>query len=251
MNIVPFNYEGKDIRTVTDDNGETMWVANDVAEVLGYKRPNDAINQHCKGAAKHRPLPTAGGLQKVRVIHEPDIYRMIANSQLEGAERFERWIFEEVLPTIRKTGKYETPQSKTALTLVPTNREFRAALSLAKLCGLKGNQALLAANKATKRITDVAPLQLLDISLPCEKQILQKTPTELGMMLGGISGQAINKRLVENGLQVKDATGAWKPTPAGENYAILLDTDKKHSNGAPIQQLKWLETVTWLLKVAA
>ena len=104
-NITPFQFEGANIRAM-DIDGEPWFVGKDVAEVLGYVRPNDAMQQHCKGAVKRRPLQTAGGMQELRVISEPDMLRLIVNSQLPAAERFERWVFEDVLPSIRKTGSY-------------------------------------------------------------------------------------------------------------------------------------------------
>lgn len=78
--------------------------------MLGYARPNDALQQHCKGAVKRRPLSTPGGTQELRVISEPDMLRLIVNSTLPAAERFERWVFEDVLPSIRKTGSYVAPK---------------------------------------------------------------------------------------------------------------------------------------------
>ena len=103
-----FAFDSRAVRVVMVD-GEPWFVGKDVAEVLGYIRPNDALQQHCKGAVKRRPLQTPGGLQDVRVISEPDMLRLIVGSKLPAAERFERWVFEEVLPSIRKTGRYEAP----------------------------------------------------------------------------------------------------------------------------------------------
>lgn len=103
--ITPFHFEGAAVRALQID-GEPYFVGKDVAEALGYARPNDAIQQHCKGAAKHRPLQTGGGMQEMRVVSEPDVLRLIVNSKLPAAVRFERWVFEDVLPAIRKTGSY-------------------------------------------------------------------------------------------------------------------------------------------------
>lgn len=93
-----------DIRTVEID-GKPYFVANDVAKSLGYKRPADAVTAHCKGSVKHRYL-TEGGEQEVKVIPEGDVYRLISRSKLPSAEKFERWVFDEVLPSIRKNGGY-------------------------------------------------------------------------------------------------------------------------------------------------
>lgn len=92
------------IRTV-EINGKLYFVANDVARALGYKRPADAVTAHCKGSVKHRCL-TDGGEQELKVIPEGDIYRLTTRSKLPSAEKFERWVFDEVIPSIRTNGGY-------------------------------------------------------------------------------------------------------------------------------------------------
>lgn len=96
---------GVQLRTVVQ--GESVYfVGKDAAIMLGYARPNDAINAHCKGTAIYRPLQTSGGMQNIRLISEPDFYRLVVNSKLPAAQEYERWVFEEVLPSIRRSGAY-------------------------------------------------------------------------------------------------------------------------------------------------
>ncbi|OCA57873.1 hypothetical protein AA93_06985, partial [Xylella fastidiosa subsp. pauca 11399] len=103
--ITPFHFESQAVRTVVDDHGEVWFVGKDVADVLGYADHRKALDAHCKGGAKRLPLPDSlGRLQETRIISEPDMLRLIVSSKLPAAERFERWVFEEVLPTLRKTG---------------------------------------------------------------------------------------------------------------------------------------------------
>lgn len=99
------NEEFGQVRTLTDDDGKILFCGTDIASALGYRSPKDAISAHCKGAVKHRLL-TNGGTQQVKFIPEGDVYRLVAHSRLPAAEKFESWIFDEVLPTIRKTGGY-------------------------------------------------------------------------------------------------------------------------------------------------
>lgn len=106
--LTVFAFDSAAVRVIQVE-GEPWFVGKDVATVLGYARPNDALQQHCKGAVKRRPLQTPGGMQEIRIINEPDMLRLIVNSRLPAAERFERWVFEEVLPSIRKTGRYTMP----------------------------------------------------------------------------------------------------------------------------------------------
>ena len=105
--LTAFQFEGmSEVRVLTGENGEPLFVAKDVAVALGYSRPNDAVNLHCKGTAQHRPLQTAGGMQELRIIDEPDMYRLVFGSELESAKKFQDWVTSEVLPSIRKTGGY-------------------------------------------------------------------------------------------------------------------------------------------------
>lgn len=107
-----FRFDGADVRTVVID-GEPWFVGNDVARVLGYVNPAGAIAKHAKGVAKRYPLRTAGGVQEFRILSEPDMLRLVVNSNLPEADRFERWVFEEVLPSIRRTGQYVAPVQET------------------------------------------------------------------------------------------------------------------------------------------
>lgn len=90
---------------VLEVNGKPYFPATACAKALGYKRPADAITAHCKGSVKYRVL-TNGGEQELKFIPEGDLYRLITHSKLPAAERFEKWVFDEVLPTIRRTGSY-------------------------------------------------------------------------------------------------------------------------------------------------
>ncbi len=129
------NKEFGKVRTV-EKNGKVMFVASDVAKALGYSRPADAITAHCKGSVKHRLL-TNGGMQDLKIIPEGDVYRLVTHSKLPAAEKFESWVFDEVLPAIRKTGTYSIP------------KDYPSALrALADQC--ECNQKLVAENQAMK-----------------------------------------------------------------------------------------------------
>lgn len=110
---------------VIEENGKCLFCGTDVAAALGYARPNEAVSKRCKGTLKRR-TPTAGGIQEMLFIPEGDVYRLIVHSKLPSAERFERWVFDEVLPSIRKHGAYITPEK---LWEVATSPE-----ALMKLC---------------------------------------------------------------------------------------------------------------------
>lgn len=103
------NSEFGDIRSLEID-GKPYFVANDVAKALGYVEAAKAIRTHCKGVSE-MDIPTNGGIQVMKIIPEGDIYRLIIRSSLPSAEKFEHWVFDEVIPNIRKTGGYNLPQT--------------------------------------------------------------------------------------------------------------------------------------------
>lgn len=88
-------------------NHKEYAVAKDVAKALGYSNYRDAIARHCKGVVKHDIL-SKGGKQSMIIIPQGDIYRLITGSKLPAAQKFESWVFDEVLPDIRQHGFYAT-----------------------------------------------------------------------------------------------------------------------------------------------
>jgi prophage antirepressor-like protein len=102
------NEEFGQVRTVIE-NSKILFCGSDVAKALGYSNSRKAIIDHCKGVTKRDTL-TNGGMQSLSFISEGDLYRLIANSKLPSAEKFERWVFDEVLPIIRKHGMYATDE---------------------------------------------------------------------------------------------------------------------------------------------
>lgn len=100
------NPEFGSIRTFEQD-GKVLFCGLDIAVALGYSNPREALRRHCKGVVKRDTL-TEGGPQQLSFIPEGDVYRLIVHSKLPSAERFERWVFDEVLPSIRKHGAYIT-----------------------------------------------------------------------------------------------------------------------------------------------
>jgi len=253
MNLVPFAFEDCTIRVITDDNGETLFVAKDVATALGYSDTDDAVRSHCK----HMILLKAGELtglgmtnppsRGLTVIPESDVYRLTMRSQLESADRFQDWVCEKVIPSIRKTGGYQ------AIPMQPFTTEQRAAeltpafMQAAKAFGFEGNQAILSADKAIKAITGISPLGLMGhTNLIAPKQEVLLTPTDIGNRLGA-SAAIINTILDALGLQnsYRDLKGrlCHELTEAGKAFGEYLDTGKKHTDGTPVRQIKWNASV--------
>ena len=102
-----FNFQDHTVRVVLDEDNQPMFVAKDIATILGYADTSKAINTHCGGVVILRPISDSlGRSQEMRVIYEPDLYRLIFGSKLPSAQQFQNWVFEEVLPSIRTKGAY-------------------------------------------------------------------------------------------------------------------------------------------------
>lgn len=167
-----FKFNSVKIRTAIID-GEPWFVAKDVCDVLGYKDTVNAVKQHCRGVAKHHPIIDAlGRKQEVRLIAEPDLYRLIVGSRLPAAQEFETWIFEKVLPTLRKTGsytckgsKYELPQTfAEALRMLADSVEAREQLEAqnAQLAAREAeNQPKVAFYEAVKKSESTCLVRVL------------------------------------------------------------------------------------------
>ena len=132
---------------VIEENGKYLFSGTDVAAALGYSNPRDAIIRHCRYVVK-RDAPHPQSLDRkisMTFIPEGDLYRLIVHSKLPSAERFERWVFDEVLPTIRKHGAYLTKEKLWEVATSPEalirDREFErlsAENGAGWLCGQAG-----------------------------------------------------------------------------------------------------------------
>lgn len=99
------NAEFGQVRT-TEIDGQPYFMASDVASALGYSNPSRSAKDHCKNIIRRCTTDSVGREQEALFIPESDLYRLIVKSKLPSAERFETWVMEEVLPSIRKTGGY-------------------------------------------------------------------------------------------------------------------------------------------------
>lgn len=187
-----------DIRT-TEIDGKPYFVANDVARALGYKRPADAVTAHCKGSVKHRYL-TDRGEQELKVIPEGDIYRLTVRSKLPSAEKFEKWVFDEVIPSIHQYGAYMTEQT---IEKALTSPDFLIQLATK----LKDEQTRRKEAEAEIRVKDQI-IGELKPKADYYDEILKNpglvTITQIAKDYG-MSGKKMNRILHELGIQYKQS----------------------------------------------
>ena len=145
MNMEIFrNSEFGSIRVIEED-GKYLFCGLDIAVSLGYSNPRDALSRHCRCVVKRDvPHPQSSDRKiSMTFIPEGDVYRLIVHSKLPSAERFERWVFDEVLPSIRQHGAYLTREK---LWEVATSPEALLKLCSDLLAEREKNAALQADN---------------------------------------------------------------------------------------------------------
>lgn len=179
-------------------------------------------------------------------------------SSLPSAEKFQDWVFEEVLPSIRKNGSYST-EPKQAIASAPTPSEISDFVTMIlSITGIdKPLIAASAANHVAKHYPILRPVAE-DLKKELVVEVAEKllTPTEIGIILKGRTGQSysaqrVNKLLAEKGLQVPNPNGkdpAWVPTPKGAEFSKLLLAAQKGAKDATRQHLQWYESVIGLLE---
>jgi prophage antirepressor-like protein len=108
------NAEFGEVRVAAGPNDEPWFVASDVAKILGYENPAEAVRDHCKKVNKITQASESPGKPPLNfnIIPESDVYRLIMRSHLPGAERFQDWVVEDVLPSLRKRGGYTVPSTE-------------------------------------------------------------------------------------------------------------------------------------------
>lgn len=148
----------------------------------------------------------------------------------------------EVIRTFDAVATGQAPATAQARSAISPAKEFRAIFGIARPIGLDKNAAAISANQGTAALTGVNMLQLMDRThLATPGQEVYFTPTELGSRFVK-SAKAFNQLLVQAGLQ-ENIAGHWVPTEKGRAHAYVMDTGKAHGSGAPIQQVKWRDSV--------
>lgn len=195
------------VRTVEED-GKMLFCGSDVAKALGYTRPNDAVNDHCRidATSKRRTIiDRLGRKQEALFIPEGDVYRLIAHSKLPAADQFERWIFDDVIPTIRKTGGYVNNDELFIETYFSQAEEstkamLRATLATVREVNEKNRQLEQTVGVQSQQIAELQPkATYYDVVLQCEDLI---SITAIAKDYGK-SARWMNNYLHEKGVQYR------------------------------------------------
>lgn len=198
--------------------GKAYFVAKDVAMALGYKDTTNATKQHCRGVVKRHLIDSLGRKQTVNIIPEGDMYRLITHSKLPSAERFESWVFDEILPTLRKTGVYSTKETQPTDEVKLLNAKSRAMNAEARLKTADCKRAellykLSQVDTLSKTYTSVLVAKAADIVNGGELIPLPKvtrktyTATEIADVFD-VSANKIGRIATKNGLK-NERYGEW------------------------------------------
>lgn len=229
--ITIFTYENTNIRTITAEDGTPLFCGKDVAITLGYTNTSKAMQDHCRGVTNRYPIvDSLGRTQEARFITEGDLYRLIFNSKLPEAEKFEAWVVDEVLPSIRKHGMYATPATiedmianpDMAIKLLTTLKEERAARAKA--------EAEIEAQRPTAALGKAIETAEGDLTPSAFGKILSKTIKTMGP-------NKFCRWLLDNNFAFRNGQGKIIPMQDAVNREILILTERTDPTGKIRPQL--------------
>lgn len=214
-----FSYADAVIRTTFSDEGEPIVCAADLARTVGLKSPKRAFARIDPDQRLLRSTHTPGGTQDMVYLTESGTYEFLMGLRLnttsphfERIKSFRKWVFGEVLPSIRRTGSYSASELPKPVRLEPFAGEIEASVRIAKAFGLEGNQAILSAAGRMKRRFNLDLLGEFQLSLPSPNQDVQRTVTQVAAAVTqrtGVKMTAVqaNQRLAAASLQIKLPSG--------------------------------------------
>ena len=182
--LAPFDFEGRQVRIVTDAQGEPWFVAADVLSTISLDRKAlERLDDDEKGV---NSIHTPGGIQEMTTVNEPGLYALVLGSRKAEAKRFKRWVTHEVLPAIRKTGSYAVPAM--AALPAPTQDRVTSLLligeAVAKVPGVKAGIAMAATLTCIHENTGLT-IETLRRALPAANEpICSLNATQLGKLVG-------------------------------------------------------------------
>lgn len=241
--LTPFDFEGRAVRVVEDEAGVPWFVALDVCECLGIRNHRDTVSRLDDDEVASVGVSDVSSSSRdsitVSAVNEPGVYKLCFRSNKPEAKRLVRWLTHEVLPSLRRTGRYEVPDaapepppvpksvSHHADVLVSAARGFNALIRAGRTAGMSRVRAVRQANEATVRATGIDLIDELDAH-----DIIAPT-AELAAVLqaGGTAGEAdaAAARFVE-GWRSGQLGLPWGPALFADAHAAY--TDWAADNGA-------------------
>ena len=223
------------VRILEQNDGKVLFCGADVAKALGYSDTPKAIKAHCKadGWVICPVIDSMGRTQDAKFITEGNLYRLITHSKLPDAEKFERWVFDEILPTVHKYGAYMTEQT---LEKALTSPDFLIQLATQ----LKTEQEQRRKLEITVAVQEQQIAELKSKATYCDEILSCKNAIPITLIAKdyGMSAQKMNKLLKELEIQFK-CGGSWmlKQCYADKGYvkSMTYTYETKHGKAANVQ----------------
>jgi hypothetical protein len=223
------------------ENGKEYFPATEVAKILGYSNPQKAIRDHCRedGCTIRSVIDRLGRTQEKKYINEGNLYRLITKSNLPQAEVFESWVFDEVLPSIRKTGMYITNNLWEEIMNNPS-KLGEAFIEFGKV--KKENELLLEENQVQKQIiAEYKPIkEYVDTILSSEDTM---ATTQIAADYG-LSAYELNRMLNEQRI-IRKVGGQWilyiEHMNKGYTKSETITVKRKDGTEKVVPNTKWTQ----------
>lgn len=251
-NIIPFAFESHALRVQLDTLGQPWFNANDVCTVLELNNPSQSIRTHVDtdDLQKLEVIDSLGRSQNANHVNESGLYALIFGSTKDAAKRFKRWVTQEVLPALRKTGQYSVSGSVT--TLPTQTQDTVGALlligdAISKVPGIKRGIAMAATLTCIQENTGLS-VETLRRALPAnDEPICALNATQLGKLIT-LSAKATNLRLAAYGFQIRNERDEWDLTDAGSDWGEAMPYSRRGHSG---YQILWNPAVANQLREVA
>ena len=221
--IQTFNFGINEVRTAIKDNGDVYFCLPDVATILEISNANPSRFSLDEKGVHKMYTPTNGGVQQLTFVNEPNLYRVIFRSNKAEARQFQDWVFNEVLPTIRKTGSYNSKPAEL------TAKEKVECLNI-----LMSTFGDVLSKEAKETILVTASENLLGLDLGYRPQVQKTyTATQIGEQLG-ISSNKVGKLANAHNLKT-------------EKYGMYV-LDKARGHSKQVETFRYYDNVIPVLK---
>ena len=211
-----FNFENNQVRTLLI-NDEPWFVGKDVAEILGYSNPRDALSKHVDSEDKNSVAIHDGnkGNPNLTIINESGVYALVFSSKLQSAKKFKHWVTSEVLPTLRKTGSYATPQL--------TGEELMAKALIEAKSVLERQNKQIIEMKPKAIFADAVATSDTSILIGDLAKLIKQNGTDIGQ-------KRLFERMRNDGYLIKKGTSKNMPTQMAMEKGLFEVKERTISN---------------------
>jgi prophage antirepressor-like protein len=229
--IMPFSFDGASIRVTCDEQGEPWFVAKDVAEALGYSWNGSAriahVPERWRGVTS---VVTPSGVQQMPTLSEHGLYFFLGRSDKPAARTFQEWLAGEVLPSIRRTGRYAVPRAQPVVSRLRVASDQLESIvrsldltaeAVRRVPGVRPEIAAAATLHCIEETTGLI-VEPLRRALPAHcTPLASMNPTQVGSEIGMTAREA-NRCLALLGLQFRNARNEWELSECGKKHADAL-----------------------------